>query len=90
MCTGGLDERMCLGRGGHCFTPVANNLDARVIGAQFIPVLGAADVRARAFMDSNDSCRRRRVESGAAGVFTLSSGEQSARFGAHQMVGLGG
>ena len=86
--SGGRNEGPGLSGTGHCLTPVTHHLDVIIAGAQLIPVFSAADLRAGALVDGHDSGRGGRVQRGPAGEFPLPGGEQAARFGANEVVGL--
>ena len=84
-----LDEGQGLRRAGHRLAPVTDDLDAVLGGADLLPVLGSADLRSGALVDGDDARAGDGVQGRPAGVVALLPGQQAARFGAHQMVGVG-
>ena len=86
--------RLYKGRGlfgvGDRFAPVPDDFHAVAGGAQLLPVVQTADVRARTFVDGDDPVGRRQVEGGEPGAGTLLRGQPVAGGGPNQVVGDGG
>ena len=75
---------------GDRFAPVPDDLDAVAGVAQFVPVVEAADVGARAFVDGDDPVGRRQVERGGTGAGPLIGCQPVTGGGTDQVVGVCG